>query len=182
MLNGAFDATQHQPLDRTTIPAGEYPATISKTEVRKNRKGSGHHLQIEFTISEGKFQGRKVWQNLNCWHPNEKATQIAWSELSAIAHAVQVLNFLDTSALHNIPLLIQIIINQNGQNEYKAAKPIEHAGRQPSPGRAYAQNNPPAPQHAAQSFQAPQASQYTHPNGQPMTPAEVQAMQTNQKV
>ncbi len=109
MLKGAFDATQIDPLDRTTIPAGDYTATITKTEAKENRNGQGSHLNVEFTIIEGPHKGRKVWQNLNCWHPN-----------------------------------------QHGDNEYKACKPITPAGHQPSPGRAYAQNNAPtgAPTHA----------------------------------
>lgn len=171
MLNGAFDATQHQPIDRSIMPAGEYTATITKTEAKENRNSQGSHLNVEFTISEGPHKGRKVWTNLNCWHPSQQASQIAWAELSAIAHAVQVLNFQDTTALHNIPLIIQIIINQQGNNEYKACKPITPTGHQPSPGRAFAQNNPPmgAPTHA------PATNAYTNPDGTPMTPQQVQA-------
>lgn len=174
MLNGAFDATQHQPLDRSIMPAGEYTATITKTEAKENRNGQGSHLNVEFTISEGPHKGRKVWQNLNCWHPNQQASQIAWAELSAIAHAVQVLNFQDTTALHNIPLIIQVVINQQGNNEYKACKPITPTGHQPSPGRAFAQNNPPlgAPTHAPTAHN-PNINQNINPDGTPKTPQQM---------
>lgn len=166
LLNGQFDASQIQPTDRSLIPAANYKAVIKNSTVNENSNGSGHHLNLEIEIIEGQFAGRKVWENLNCWHASEKTSQIAWATLSAIARAVNVLQFNDTAALHDLPLMVRIT-QKNGQNAAADFKPIETTGHQPSPGRAYAQTNQPGQQ-------APQ-NNYLNQGGQPLTPSEVLA-------
>lgn len=172
ILNGQFDATQFTPTDRSLIPAGTYKAVIKKTEIRNNSNGTGQHLNLEINLIEGQFKDRKVWENLNCWHESKKTSEIAWATLSSIARAVNVLQFNDTAALHDLPLMVQIT-QKNGHNSVADFKPVETTGHQPSSGRAHAQNNAPDGHHV------PQNNQYIHPNGQAMTPVEMLNNQNN---
>jgi len=65
-------------------------------------------LQIEFTVIDGEFKNRKVWDRLCLKHPTRKTVEIAEANLSAICHAVNVLRLGETRELHHIPLVITV--------------------------------------------------------------------------
>src|SRR5690606_24061507 len=107
-LNG-FDANQVEPTASfDPIPAGKYLAAITESEMKPTKNGSGSYLQLAFTILEGEFKNRVLWARLNLNNPNATAVKIARSELSAICHAVGVMQPRDSVELHNIPLLITV--------------------------------------------------------------------------
>jgi hypothetical protein len=83
-----FDANQVEPsTDFDPIPAGKYLAIITESEMRPNKAGTGHFLQLTFQIMEGPFKNRLLWARLNLDNPNATAVQIARAELSAICRA-----------------------------------------------------------------------------------------------
>ena len=169
---GNFDANQVEPaVDQ--LPAGWYIAQIVASEVKNNRATQGQHLSLEFNIMDGQFKGWKLWEQLNLWNQNEKASQIAQGRLSAIARAINVLQFNDSTALHGFNMQVRVAHNTDGKAEIKGYKSIEAQGHQPSPGRAFAeQNQPPA--------QTQNVNQNINPQtGQPYTPHEMQ--QQNQQ-
>ncbi len=107
-LNG-FDARTVEPTaDFEPIPAGKYIATITESEMKPTKAGTGNYLQLTFTILEGEYKNRVLWARLNLNNPNATAVKIARSELSAICHAVGVLAPKDSLELHNLPLLITV--------------------------------------------------------------------------
>ena len=107
-LNG-FNATEVEPTSSfEPIPAGKYLAAITESEMKPTKNGSGSYLQMTFTIIEGEFKNRVLWARLNLNNPNATAVKIARSELSAICHAVGVMQPRDSVELHNIPLLITV--------------------------------------------------------------------------
>jgi len=137
-LGSTFDATQVQP-SSDQLPAGWYTALISASEVKGNKNGTGQHLSLEFTITSEQFNGWKIWEQLNLWHSSQKASQIAQGKLSAVANAINVLQFSDSSALHNFNMQIRIAHNNEGRAEIKGFKAVETQGNQASPGRAFAE-------------------------------------------
>ena len=107
-LNG-FNATEVEPTSSfETLPAGKYLAAITESEMKPTKNGSGSYLQLTFTIIEGEFKNRVIWARLNLNNPNTTAEKIAKSELSAICHAVGVMQPRDSVELHNLPLLISV--------------------------------------------------------------------------
>jgi hypothetical protein len=107
-LNG-FDASQVEPsTDFDAIPAGKYSAIIAESEMKANKAGTGHYLQLTFQILEGPSKNRLLWARLNLDNPNATAVQIARAELSAICRAVGVLAPNDSVELHNLPLVIHV--------------------------------------------------------------------------
>lgn len=56
-----------------------------------NKPGTGEYLQLEFEIIEGEYRNRKVWTRLNINNPNPDAVRMAQADLSAICHAVNVI-------------------------------------------------------------------------------------------
>jgi len=104
-----FNANEVEPAAAPeAVPAGKYLAVIVESEVKPTKSGNGHFLELTFEIIEGELKGRKVWARLNLDNPNAQAVQIARGELSAICHAVGVMQPKDSAELHNLPLEITV--------------------------------------------------------------------------
>ena len=104
-----FDANQVDPTTTfDPIPAGKYVAVITQSEMKDNKAGNGSHLQLTFQVIEGEFKDRFLWVRLNLDNPNATAVKIAKAELSAICRAIDVLVPGDSTALHNLPLVIHV--------------------------------------------------------------------------
>lgn len=55
--------------DFEALPEGVYSAVIEKVEYREPKeKGKAPYLNVEYTVSEGEFDGRKLWEVLS-WAP-----------------------------------------------------------------------------------------------------------------
>ena len=107
-LNGfnAMNVEPHQFFE--PVPAGNYLATITASEMKPTEKGDGSYLELEFAVVDGEFKGRKVWDRLCINHPNVLTQKIAQGKLSAICRAVGVMQPIDSVELHNIPLVIVV--------------------------------------------------------------------------
>jgi len=104
-----FDASQVDPsVPFEAVPSDKYTAEITKSELKPTKAGDGSYLEIEYTIIEGEYKGRKVWDRLCLNHQTQKTVEIARANLSAVCHAVGVMKPRDSSELHNIPLTITV--------------------------------------------------------------------------
>jgi len=128
---GGFDATKIDPAgDRSPLPAGEYKAVIEKSEKKATKAGTGHYLELVLSIVDGPQKGRKVWDRLNIWNPNQTAAQIAAQSLSAICHATGVMKPNASEQLHGIPMVISVAVAERADkpgeksNEVKGYKKI----------------------------------------------------------
>ena len=107
-LNG-FNASEVEPTSNfEPLPAGKYLAAITDSEMKPTKNGNGSYLQLTFTVIEGQYKNRVLWARLNLDNPNATAEKIARSELSAICHAVGVMQPRDSVELHNLPLVIAV--------------------------------------------------------------------------
>ena len=107
-LNG-FDARTVDPaVDFEAIPAGKYLAVITESEMKPTKNGNGSYLEFVFEVIEGEYKGRNLWARLNLDNPNALAVKIARAELSALCHAVGVMQPKDSIELHNLPLMITV--------------------------------------------------------------------------
>lgn len=158
-LGGNFDATGVEPKqDFETLPPGEYPVVIVKSEMKPTKAGTGKYLEIEMDVADGPMKGRKVWDRLNLQNPNAQAVEIANRTLAAICHAVGVMNVSDSEQLHARPMIAVVKVKPaDGQygpsNEVSTYKPLGGAA-QPAPAAAPALAAAPAAQ-AAQPSTAP---------------------------
>lgn len=141
-------------------------------------------------IAPQNFQGKKIYTRLNLRNANATAQEIGYKQLSAICHAVGVLQVADSAQLHNIPFKVKVKLRPaEGQyeasNEVTAYKNINEqvgapavagfpAATAPMPPSFAAPAAPmppaaaPAPAPAAPQWQQPQAPQ---PWQQPQAPA-----------
>lgn len=148
-LNG-FNATEVEPTTSfEPLPAGKYLAAVTESEMKPTKSGSGSYLQLTFTILEGEYKNRVLWARLNLNNPNATAVKIARSELSAICHAVGVMQPRDSVDLHNLPLVITVKLKKRDDtgeltNEIKGYAKKDAAGANgQQPQAPVADNTPP---------------------------------------
>lgn len=132
-LGATFDATSVAPADDfTPLPAGDYRAMIIDSEMKPTKDGTGQYLAITMQVIDGQFQGRLIWDRLNLINRNPKAAEIAQRTLSAICHAVGVLQVQDSTQLHNRPMIVRVKFLEDPQygpkNEVASYKPINGTG------------------------------------------------------
>ncbi len=113
-----FDARQVQPDqgELPPFPTGWYVGMVVKTEVKPNSKGTGNLLECVTEVQQGPHKGRRVYDTFNLSNPSPQAVEIGLRQLSALCHAVGVLQLQDTQQLHNIPFNVRMkYVAENGQ-------------------------------------------------------------------
>lgn len=106
-INGTFDATQFKPEQLgDKHPPGNFPATVSHTEIVPTKNQDGGMLNIHFKTAAGTIINR-----YNLWNASEKAVSIARGQLSALCHATGIfkLDFAnEAAALRNARCVIDV--------------------------------------------------------------------------
>lgn len=136
-----FNARNVAPeLPRDPVPAGVYLAQIIESDVVATKSG-GQMLKLTHEILDGACKGRRVWSNINVQNPSAEAERIGQAQLSALCHAVNVLDLKESSMLHMIPLRMRVSIRPAGpdksgvprdaQNEVKGYEAATGAPAQP---------------------------------------------------
>ena len=146
-MGGAFDPSQYEARDNSPLPAGDYPLTIERAEVRKTKNGEGLGANVTFEVAGPTQTGRKVFVWFNLRHSNEVAEKIGQSEFAALCKAVGLVAVQDTDELLGKTFLGKVGIDKKDPtaNRILAYKPL---GGQAAP----------APRQAAQPV-APQPQQ-----------------------
>lgn len=120
-----FDATQVAPeMGFETVPAGWYNAMIDQSEMKPTKDGSGAYLEARFNIIDGQYANRKIFMRLNLRNTNPVAQEIAYKQLSAIAHAVGVLHVQDSGQLHGLPMKIKVKLRKDTTGHYEDSNEI----------------------------------------------------------
>lgn len=175
------------------LPPDWYPAIIESEEMKPTKSGDGHYLQYTLAITDGPYKGRKVIDLLNLNNPNQTAMEIAYRQLSAICHAIGVLQITDTGMLRNRPLEVKLGLQPeradpntgqvyDARNKVKAFRAVG-AGGAPATGAPVANpfgapaGNPfavPAAVPAAPQFSTPAIAAPQAPQPQFQQPAQPQ--------
>jgi len=121
------------------IPAGEYPAIVTKSEMKPTKDGTGQRLNLTLQILSGQYQNRIVFDGLNVKNKSAQAEQIGLSQLKALCVAVNVPDPKSSEELHGKPFSLKVKIgkdqNGNPRNEvagYKARVASAAPAPQPS--------------------------------------------------
>lgn len=120
-----FDATQVAPDTGggDPVPAGWYNVMIDESEMKPTKTEGGLRLSLRFTILDGQYVNRKVFTGLNLKNANPVAQEIAYKQLSAICHAVGIMQVQDSSQLHGRPLKIKVKVRA-ASGDYEASNDI----------------------------------------------------------
>jgi hypothetical protein len=135
----AFDANSVQPSTAyEALPQGDYEVMIVDSNMEGNKAGTGQFLKLQLQVISGPRTNAVLFVRLNLDNPNPKAVEIAQRDLSAICHAVGVLQVTDSAQLHNRPFIAKVTVKDDPQyglsNEVKGYKPMGQA-QQPAPVR-----------------------------------------------
>ena len=87
--------------------------------MKPTKNGSGTLLQLEFTVIEGEFKNRKIWDRLCIKHTNPQTVKIALANLSAICHATGVLKPQDSAELYHIPFFVTVKCKSDESGEIR---------------------------------------------------------------
>lgn len=120
-LPSAFNLSKHEDMnDFSTIPATEYMAQVSKSEMcnckETAKDPNGKYLKLTFKIITGKYKDRLLWTQLNLVNKNPQAVEIASKELATICKAVGLVSITDSQELHGKPMKIKVGIKEATAN------------------------------------------------------------------
>lgn len=121
-----FDATNIAPDtgSQDALPAGWYDVMMEASEMKPTKDGTGAYLETKFNvIAPPVHAGKKVYARLNLRNQNATAQEIAYKQLSAICHAVGVLQVADSAQLHNLPLKVKLKLRK-ADGDYEANNEI----------------------------------------------------------
>ena len=149
MAKIGFNAATVEPTAAyDVLPADKYLAMAIASELKPTKTGSGEYLQLTFEVIDGQFKGRKIFDRLNIRNSNKTAEDIAQRALSALCHAVGVIELDDSDQLHDKPVVLDVAIDP-AKGEYAASNRVK--------GYLAANGQAPAPRAAAPAA-APAAS------------------------
>lgn len=100
-----FNATSVEPAsaDFELVPTGWYQLVLEKTELKPTKAGNGALISFQAKIQGPTHANRVVFGNINYQNPNPQAQEIGQRQLSALCHAVGVLNLSNVEQLCGIP-------------------------------------------------------------------------------
>ena len=126
-----FSAEKVEPIGKfVPIPVGKYKVAITASERKKTNKEpkpgevQGEMILFTYTVIDGEFRGRKLFDRLNIINANKTAQEIAEGCLSAICRSVGVMVPRSTEELHNIPFIVDVKIRaaKDGYDESNEVK------------------------------------------------------------
>ena len=134
------------------LPAGWYTVMVETAEVVDTKARDGKRVKVEFLVTDGEHQGRKLFGGINVVNASSKAQEIGLRELAEFSRACGLVTVRDTSEFVDKTLLVKVALRTDAghetDNEIKGYKAIGSGTAKPAA---------PAPKAAA--TQAPAAAQ-----------------------
>jgi hypothetical protein len=106
------------------LPAGEYVAQVTESEIYSLKSGNGTGLKLTVTVLTQGYNGRKIFCRLNVAHSSAKAEKIGQEMLRELCDAVGVVRMADTVELHNKPFLARVKIRKDDTGQYEPQNEI----------------------------------------------------------
>ena len=108
-----FNAAEVQPDTHEVLEAGVYEAVIVSSESQAMKSGNGMGFNFKFEVVSGPKKGKTVFAWITFEHrTSPDAQRIGQGQLSAICHAVGVMQLNDTAQLHHLPLMITVAVDK----------------------------------------------------------------------
>lgn len=138
-LGETFDRNTVPADEFEPLPAGDYFAQVTESEMRPTKAGTGEYLKLTWQVLAGPFEGRKFWEQLNIRNPNDTAQRIALQSLAKICDAMGLAAIDDSDELHNRPVNVRLVVKEQAgyspKNEvkgYSAHEPSKPAASKPA--------------------------------------------------
>jgi len=110
--------------DSDLLPKGTYRAVVSGTQTKTSNAGN-KYMSVELQIIHpAEFANRKIWDTLNLAHEKPTVRQGAERRLKAYCGAVGVGRLESTSQLFNKALLIDVVVEGEGESQRSQIKKV----------------------------------------------------------
>jgi len=108
-FNADEEIANDPSLIATSAPPGEYTVVLTEAKKEEISGGKGHRMSLTFTVTEGPYQGQRVYENLSLWFTGPEKTpgmvaKIAKGKLVRLCKALGQPSFTDFTQLYNKPL------------------------------------------------------------------------------
>ena len=111
-----FDVSSVQEVDDDFKPLarGTYNVSIDYCDCRETKKRNGEMLHLEFLVTQGSGQGRKLFDNLLFKHENPTAVEMGKKKIAALARAIGLEKFKlnESRSFLNKPLAVDIEVKK----------------------------------------------------------------------
>lgn len=99
-LGQQFDATAHDTEQReyTPIPDGDYALEVLESDVVETKSGMG--LKLTYQVTEGDYEGRRIYGFMNIANESAQAQEIGQKELASLCRAIGLPMIEDSEELH----------------------------------------------------------------------------------
>ncbi len=161
------EATSFDP-----IPIGWYLATITSSDVKATKDGTGTYIDLQFTVVGPEYVGRIIFEKINIRNNSQKAEEIGLGTLRSLLAAASLPAIEDSDELLNATVEIKVGLEKpqegyeqrNNIKEFRAAsgtipqtgtvqppaafcsaRPSVFSGRPQSTPASPRQTTPPAP-------------------------------------
>jgi hypothetical protein len=102
-----------RPERSNVLPAGRYRCAITASAKKPTKAGTGHYIELEFTVLEGEHTNRKVWERLNLWNPNAEAVKIAREAMDELLYVLGRTSLNSEADLIGATVVVKLGVRQN---------------------------------------------------------------------
>ena len=121
ILDTAFDVEHEEgtsPL--TLLPAGKYKAQIVTATVGPTKNGKGQAVSLTWTITEGEYENRLVFQNILIQHESEEAQRFGRKKFKDVCSSCSITSpVTDLDVLLYKPCVISVKIRKDKDGQYE---------------------------------------------------------------
>jgi len=155
-LSFAASVEASKSTSRGPIPAGVYTAIVSAEQEKPVKSGAYNYIEVEFTVVDGEFDGRRAWQRFLVGHPDKAVSGRHQSDMKALMIGCGLPDAQESSELRDIPFSLKLGVKKNkesgedeqafyGYSTLSGAAPANAVFQQKSAAPASSFIPPPAP-------------------------------------
>jgi hypothetical protein len=100
------------PIPAGLLPKGRYVVVCDNSEVKPNKKGTGHILMLVFIVTDGEFKKKKIFDYINIQNENKVAQRIGQQHLAGLCNALGITQLDNSHQLHGIPVEVEVGIQE----------------------------------------------------------------------
>lgn len=85
--------------ESNAVPEGTYSVTVEDSAMKPTKNNDGQFLEFTYTIIDGPFTGKRIWDRLNLINENAQTVEIAEKSLAKLCKACKLPNAKDSDEL-----------------------------------------------------------------------------------
>jgi hypothetical protein len=119
-LDEAFDVENEEGTPpRELLPAGKYKAQIVTATAGRTKNGRGQAVSLTWTITEGEYENRLVFQNALIQHESPDAQRFGRQKFKDVCSACGITSpVTDLDVLLYKPCVISVVIRKDKDGQY----------------------------------------------------------------